>query len=65
MDSPAIFELNEHHEATGTVIHFCSEPCADGFRMDLLDPLSQFPMYTWGRSRPSDGEICVTCGVEL
>ena len=61
--TPAIFELDDNGEATGSVKFYCSEQCA------TLAPQQidfDFPRYSDGQSADwIDGTVCETCGRPL
>ena len=57
---PAIFELDENGEATGTLYVYCSEDCAD---QDQKTPYFDFPKYKHGvGTLPDTQNKCCYCG---
>lgn len=64
---PVVYELDDAGEASGEVMPFCSDACADRFRMERVESQGQFPRYAWGKdSLTQFKELqCAECGEEI
>lgn len=64
---PVVYELDDDNEASGHVYQFCSDACADNFRMENLPIVEQFSRFTWGNEVGArfEEDMCVECGTRL
>lgn len=63
-DYPVLYELDEDNQSTGYVMRFCSDACAETFRLrGVAERTAPFERATWGREDYCNTEeVCCECG---